>query len=277
MADKVFELYRKIYLRYGAIKRSRGNFLYTKKEVRLVDMFLEGGRAILGWGSDHSSAFTLVKNVISRGLTGPFFTEFSPFTDNTDKKTPLSRAVTQLFGNERTAFLVQSKQAALQLAVSMSSDSTSVFTPWLSGDVDWRRVKSIVLKAPFAWTGDFWIVAAEDSIVTKEIIESCAACPQVNAAVEQGIVRSIYDLIKALQFRSEKDWFLYDRVLTKYWTRKGPYLYPKIEQDEYDGFVEHCLECGLVISPIYQVPSIVPYGANPGVFSALEKNPYGTK
>lgn len=277
MADKVFELYRKIYLRYGAIKRSRGNFLYTKKEVRLVDMFLEGGRAILGWGSDHSSAFTLVKNVISRGLTGPFFTEFSPFTDSTDKKTPLSRAVTQLFGNERTAFLVQSKQAALQLAVSMSNDSTSVFTPWLSGDVDWRTVKSIVLKAPFAWTGDFWIVAADDSIVTKEIIESCAACPQVNAAVEQGIVRSIYDLIKALQFRSEKDWFLYDRVLTKYWIRKGPYLYPKIEQDEYDGFVEHCLECALVISPIYQVPSIVPYGANPGVFSALEKNPYGSK
>ena len=51
-------------------------------------MFLEGGRAILGWGSDHSSAFTLVKNVISRGLTGPFFTEFSPFTDSTDKKHP---------------------------------------------------------------------------------------------------------------------------------------------------------------------------------------------
>lgn len=277
MADKVFELYKKIYLRYGAIKRSRGNFLYTKKEVRLVDMFLEGGRAILGWGSDNCSAFTLVKNVISRGLTGPFFTEFSPFTDNTNKKTPLSRAVTQLFGSDRTAFLVESKQTALQLAVTMNNDSTSVFTPWQSGEVDWRTVKSIVLKAPFAWTGDFWIVAADDSTVTKDIIESTAACPKVNAAVEQGIVRSIYDLIKALQFRSEKDWFLYDKVLTKYWTRKGPYLYPKVEQDEYDAFVEHCLECALVISPIYQVPSIVPYGANPGVFSALENNPYGSK
>ena len=39
-----------ITTRYGYVKRARGYFLYTEKQVRLTDMFQEAGRAILGWG-----------------------------------------------------------------------------------------------------------------------------------------------------------------------------------------------------------------------------------
>ena len=65
-------LRNEIFLRYGNIKRARGNFLYTEKGVRLTDLYREGGRAILGWGSEGSGAFTVFKDVLQRGLTGSF-------------------------------------------------------------------------------------------------------------------------------------------------------------------------------------------------------------
>ncbi|MBP5284181.1 MAG: hypothetical protein J6Y93_05900, partial [Treponema sp.] len=67
MAEEIFK-------RWGTVKRARGNFLYTAKGVRLTDMFLEGGKAVLGWGSDNTSAWTVFKNILSRGLTGSYFT-----------------------------------------------------------------------------------------------------------------------------------------------------------------------------------------------------------
>lgn len=36
----------------------------------------------------------------------------------------------------------------------------------------------------------------------------------------------------------------------------------------------HCLNLGIVISPDYSVPSIVPFGADTGVFTALKNNPF---
>ena len=63
-------------------------------------------------------------------------------------------------------------------------------------------------------------------------------------------------------------------MLTKYWERKGPYLFPRISENEYDDFVRHCLDCGIVINPNYNEPSIVPYGADTGVFNQLKKTPF---
>ena len=66
----------------------------------------------------------------------------------------------------------------------------------------------------------------------------------------------------------------YDKILTKYWTRHGPWLFPKIPQEKYESFVQHCLDCELVVSPFFSVPSIVPFGADSGVFKKLEKSPF---
>jgi hypothetical protein len=92
--------------------------------------------------------------------------------------------------------------------------------------------------------------------------------------MEAAYTRSIYNMIKALQERSEKDWFVYDKVLTKYWTRKGPYLITKVPEEKYNEFVLHCLDLGIIINPVYNQESIVPYGADLGVFNSLKNNPF---
>ena len=64
-----------IAFKYGTVKRARGCFLYTEKRVRLTDLYQEAGRAILGWGA--KGTFTILKNVLERGITGSFYTDFS--------------------------------------------------------------------------------------------------------------------------------------------------------------------------------------------------------
>ena len=51
-------------------------------------------------------------------------------------------------------------------------------------------------------------------------------------------------------------------------------FYPKMKEDNYDAFVKHCLNCNIAISPNYNIPSIVPYGSDKGVFTLLKNNPW---
>lgn len=280
-------LAQKIALKYGTIKRARGCFLYTEKRVRLTDLYQEGGRAILGWGA--KGTFTLLKNVLDRGITGSFLTDFS--AKNVKYKSQLSRAVSALFASDRTAFVFSSKSDALKAALAISKESTSVFKPWISADVKWNEIDCIIFAPALPWTDNIFVLAAKSDLVQKideNNSSENANChsparpenlsfdfeAELSSPICAAVTRSVYDLIKALQEREEKNWFIYDKILTKYWTRKGPYLFPKISEEKYEDFVIHCLDCELVISPDFREPSIVPFGADLGVFRKLEKNPF---
>lgn len=243
--------------RYGAIKRARGAFLYTAKGVRLTDMYEEAGRAILGWGG--GSAFTQFKNVLSRGITGSFNTDFS---------SRMQKAVSELFDSKRNIVVCSTKDDALNLAHKYFATSCGVWKPWSDDGIVWSDLDCVVLEPPLPWVGNVSILAVKEELFTGGIVEIQSL--RLAAPMEAAIARSIYDMIAAVQSREEKNWFLYDTVLAKYWLRKGPYLYPKVKKEEYNDFILHCLEQELVISPVYEVPSIVPFGVDRGVFTKLK-------
>lgn len=272
-------LAKEICSRFGTVKRARKCFLYTAKGVRLTDLYQEGGSAILGWGG---SVFTVFKNVLERGITGSYFTDFS---SPTKIKSQLSRAVSALFDDEREVFTFSSKSEALSAAVSISPSSVSVWRPWNPEKIDWKGVDCIVFEPPLPWAGSVYVLAVKSSVCGFD----CAQSPDFDNAQSPlsfsgeiflpsplcaAVTRSIYDLIKEIQVREEKHWFIYDMILTKYWTRKGPYLFPKIPEEKYTDFVLHCLDCNLVISPDFNQPSIVPFGADKGNFTKLKNNPF---
>ena len=64
------ELAAEIQKRYGFVRRARGCYLYTEKNVRLTDCFLDGGRALLGW--DGGKARTVFKDTLERGANGSY-------------------------------------------------------------------------------------------------------------------------------------------------------------------------------------------------------------
>ena len=268
-----------IKTRFGTVKRARGYFLYTEKRVRLTDMYLEGGRAVLGWGSDFSGVWTVFKNLISRGLTGSFITDFNA-ASKVSGTSRLSRAVSALLNDQRVAVICSSKEDALKKGLAGSKDGTFVYRPWGGQGLDFQKADCVLIAPPLAWAQNLWVLAVKQEIalkksdVLKENETVAGSSLFIPAALEAALTRSFYDLIKALQVREEKDWFKYDKILSKYWTRKGPWLFPKVPEEKYADFMQHCLDCELVISPFYSVPSLVPFGADSGVFKKLEKNPF---
>ncbi|WP_288983781.1 hypothetical protein [uncultured Treponema sp.] len=257
-------LAEEIFLRYGNVKRARGPFLYTEKGKRLTDLYQENGRAILGWGG--SSAFTMLKNAIDRGATGSFKTCFSG---------RLEKSVNALFfGCERKVFIFAKKSDCLSTAVKISPQNTFVWKPWSEVAFENDNADCIIFEPPLPWTSGIYILAVKTDLAEKIPQDVLKETVKLSSPIEAAVTRSIYNLISALQIRQEKDWFIYDLALTKYWQRKGPYLFPKISKELYGKFILHCLDLGIVVSPIYEQPSIVPFGADRGVFEILKKNPF---
>lgn len=272
--SQIVEFAKEIYSRFGTIKRARKSFLYTAKGVRITDLYQEGGRAILGWGG---SVFTIFKNVLERGASGSYFTDFSSPCGR--EASQLDRAISALFGDERKTFTFSSKQAALEAALSLSQESTSVWRPWNPVSLDLRTIDCIIFAPALPWTNDIFILAAKSSLAEKLSSESMGQNhfkgeTFLAAPLAAALTRSVYDLVKALQEREEKQWFIYDQIVTKYWERKGPYLFPKVPEEAYPEFFRHCLDCQLLISPDYYQPSIVPFGADKGNFTMLKNKPF---
>lgn len=271
---EIKKYYEEIHKRFGIIRRARGNFLYTQKNVRLADLYREEGRAILGWGN---GAYTVFKNTLNKGLAGSFITA---------SRARLEKAVSDILKSRRKIFVFSEKEIALRSSLIFCKESVAFFMPFAKNaqgePIDFSKTKSVVLYPPLPWTKDVFIVAvlcdgSENSRgdFFEEQLKQAKIVPQVlPPALEASASRSVYDLIAAQKTLQEKDFFVYDKVLTKYWQREGCYLRPKIPQEKYDEFVLHCLDCAIAISPEFTVDSIVPFGADEGVFRKLEKHPY---
>lgn len=253
-------LYQHLYNLYGPVTRARNYFLYTKKGVRITDLYQENGRAILGWQG--GSAFTMLKNVINRSQTGGFICE---------ENDRLSKAVSELLDSPRKTYYFPDKISAMKAGLAIAPESTNAYRPWNQTSIVWSDVKCVIIEPPLPWTDSIFILAVaanEEAVPASKLT--------LPFALKTGITRAIYNLIAALQTREEKDWFIYDTILTKYWKREGPYLYPKIDRKDYDAFILHCLENGILINPDYNSPSIIPFGADKGVFEKLKKSSFNT-
>ncbi len=258
--DKIENLSNKIYEKYGTIKRARGSFLYTAKGVRLTDMYQENGRAILGYGG--SSAYTMLKNALNRGATGSFRTDFSY---------RLEKAVSELLNSQRKLFIFTDMEKALETSKKTFGKESTYYRPWHWETIDFQSSDAVILEPPVAFPENYIILAIKKECVKENLDIQSARIPSF---LESAFSRAIYNLIQAMQEREEKHWFIYDNILGKYWTRKGPYLFPKIPEKKYDDFAEHCLNLGIVINPSYENPSIIPFGVEKGVFAVLKNNPF---
>ena len=243
--------YSEIKKRFGNITRARGPFLYTQKNVRLTDLYQEGGRAILGWDSP---ARTVFKNVMSKNLVGSF---------ETAHRAQLQKAAGELLQSKRKIFLFGQKKAAMQAALLLDPQSASFYKPF--GDVDYSAVNNVIIAPPLPWTNNFFVLAARDFGQEAVPVASEFFPPALLAAS----ARAIYDLIAAQKQRQEKDFFIYDKILTKFFERRSCWLCPKVPEDKYDDFVLACLDAGVAISPDYHVDSIVPFGAEIGVLKKM--------
>ncbi|MBO4508975.1 MAG: hypothetical protein J5747_10120 [Spirochaetaceae bacterium] len=86
----------------------------------------------------------------------------------------------------------------------------------------------------------------------------------VPAPLLAAYARAFCDLKTALGTFGENDFKCFAKQLSPLFDRRACWLFPKIPRDSYEDFAKRCLDAGIVVSPDYDTPSLIPWRANKG-------------
>ena len=281
------ELAAEIQKRYGFVRRARGCYLYTEKNVRLTDCFLDGGRALLSW--DGGKARTVFKDTLERGANGSYCGGY---------ESRLATAVRHLLPGEYTEIrwyydapcaVREGAADCASLGAPHAADGAVLWRPWLDICAEAKpkptrypeitithpgveRPDVIKLVPPFAWATSLTIyafragvtLAASAQTADQKNSKEIPASDVVPAPLLAAYARAFCDLKTALGTYNENDFKQFSAQLSPLFDRRACWLFPKIPRDRYDDFVLRCLDEKIVVSPDYDTPSIMPWRANKG-------------
>lgn len=252
------DFYAEITKRYGEIKRARGFYLYTEKDVRLLDMYLDGGHSVLGWRFGKSRLY--FKNSLDRGFSGSYARDF---------KAKLNKAL-KLYCKEYSDFRFLAdfnKIAQVEnfCKENFGQKNIPILRPWQNIQKTFDCVEVLI---PFGWNG-FKLFAFKGKaldFLREKKINSCA----MPFPLQEAICRAFYDLISELPNRSEKDFSAFDDIFAPYFKRDGSYLFSTKSEVEYNDVFFKFLDAGILISPDFNLPSVVPFNVEKSTFKKLK-------
>ena len=235
------------------VLRARGFRLYIENGIRLNDLWLNGGAAILG----HTPANILreLKNTASRGLYTPLphFTE-GRFLKALSKLFPGRSFRLYAAPPEELVSLFKTGKAALwrpftdpASPFAVEKNAPPFLVPVLPGIQLWRDELPLGLCA----------IAAESENQLAQLPEGDLLSPILLAVSARGT----HDILAA-QDRAKLNFPHVAKVLhnNKTWRRQGVYLYPK-EKREYETWpvlFKKFLEAGFLLPPTPSQPLILP-------------------
>ena len=280
----MIDIYTEIRKRYGNIRRARGYYLYTEKNVRLFDLWLDGGKAILGRRTGQANL--VCKQFLDKGLTGSLPTKADVqlrralesllpdypiirWYETQDKAERIAGSVLPV-GQNGTAQPLPVWRPFLDLDPASDSqepiaDNLMLVTPAYpvpcgiiaaGSRFEGRLPPSDVLLPPLAYSlarAFFDLKHKMEELQIKEIkIEDghYSEAAGRSARVSHTIVKKRQ---AALNRKAEAE-----RLIPGVWTQKGWYLFPHIPEAEYPALFLQALDAHVLISPEYGTPSILP-------------------
>ena len=286
--EAVCWLKNEIKKRYGNVKRARGIYLYTEKGVRLTDCYLDGGRGILGHGG--GKAKTAFKDCFERGANGFYDSGLLPaFEKSVKKLLPAEYTEIRLY-SEKTAAMLGETSFSLDGASKSSPKKAEpvLWRPWLdfAGKITEQSTGYPKIEVVYNLTGDFPAIVkivppftyatdisvyAFSNACSEEMLQNLPENDVVPSPLLAAYTRGFYDLLNSFSLFTENHFKANSKALEPFFTRNQCYLFPKIPETQYKDFVLKCLDAGIVISPDYNVPSIIPWRANPGDIKKISK------
>jgi hypothetical protein len=231
------------------VKRARGYRLYTEGR-RFVDLYLDGGRAVLG----HNAANVLreLKNAAERSL-------FAPYPSFYARR--FEKALSLLFPG--IAFAVYVSMEAVPSAIR---DVTKIWRPYM-GDGTGDGSFLAILPHPLAPV----ILAAhpQDECAVQGIGHDCPR--QISPVIMALSIRAIYDALH----NPDRGRVVYRRVEAalagSVWRREGIYvvLKERVTDEEWTRIFRRFLEAGFLVPPTQQDPLVLPGELSPGEENAL--------
>ena len=222
------------------VLRARGYRLYTEGGRRLVDLWLNGGAAILG----HTPANMLreLKNTASRGLYAPY----PHFTQGR-----LLKALLKLFpGHSFRLYAAPPAELPEKIELwrpySKADKTPALFIPVLPGIQTWRN------NLPLGMC----IIAAKDESLLSGLPESDKLSPILLAMAARGI----HDIIAAPERAKLNLPRITKALKNSIWQQQGIYLTLKeaIAPEKWENLFNKFLEAGFLLPPAQSHPLILP-------------------
>ena len=268
------------------VLRARDFRLYTKSGRRLIDLWQNGGAAVLG----HTPPLLLreIKNTASRGLYAPFphFTE-QRFLKALSQLLPgrsfrvyaAPPAGIQFFtagaisGNAGLAGSAAPENAACLNAalwrpfldfclpsqkpdVAQKSAGPPLVLPVLPGVQGWRN------GLPYGLC-----VCAVLSGFEEKVFSVLPPGDFLSPILLAAAARGIWDLIAAAPVRANVQWQRVNKIIkTSPWQRRGIYLFPRTPPapEAWDALFRLFLDAGFLLPPVPEHPLILPGILSPG-------------
>lgn len=262
------------------LKRARGYYLYSQNGDRYLDIGLGCGQFVLGRKQGESQL--CFKNTVEKGLTS--------FSDSVWLKR-CQKAIPHFisFNSELSLasltdfeFLPIMPQSIFSLKSNLNvyaefPFNLPVWRPWLGFSCENENTENYTLAKnmpsvfvvinPFAFKEAPILLAVNKNCSWLKNFKSLDIFS--SAPFLAGTTRSLYDFIKIYSAYDEKQMCRFDSVVLKYWNRKGPWLFPKMQENEYADFKEFCLSKKICISEKYSEPSFIPLAVDGGEFKKL--------
>ena len=280
----MIDIYTEIRTRYGNIRRARGYYLYTEKNVRLLDLWLDGGKALLGRRAGQANLF--YKQFLDKGLTGCLPTKADAQLQRALEALLPDFPVIRWYATDDKAEWIAGSM--LQAGQNNAVPPLPIWRPFLetvSNPIDAAKYTlkpahdSLMLVTP-AYPVPCGIIAAGSRFETR-LPPSDTLFPPL----AYSLARAFFDLKRKIdEYHIEDGHYLdatgrnarvshtilkkrqaarnrkaeAERLIPNIWTQKGWYLFPHIPKAEYPALFLQALDAHVVLSPEYDTPSILP-------------------
>ena len=246
--------------------RAREYHVYDRGK-RYLDFWQEGGCALLG---HRPLARSELKRQIDRGLLASYPTRLVSQTEGA-LGTLLEGFVSfrWYIGRDRSEQVVASylekrgfvDRSIADPALGESSDCCMVWRPYLEESTASAQIVRPVIPMP----GTGWItILAFREEMDPSIPPSDAIPPFILAAIK----RMVFDLIKLRETIHPSHWNEFDSSLFR---RRGPYLQPIVSPAGYTDLYRDAFDHGIMFSPDYDSPSIIPGTCDPGEIRIVQR------
>ena len=239
------------------VLRARDYHLYLEGGKRITDLWLSGGKAVLG----HKPPRVLgeLKNAAERGL-------FSPLPHPVEKR--FIKALGGLFPGRSFRLYADDNSLSRALEEAGFSGKVSLWRPFMDRD---GEDNFPVLVPVLPWSQGPAVLAleksAEASFPSGDLVPPVLLAPSVRALYDLAAALKTFVLGRIMYPKIEK-------VLAKgRYSRQGIYLTvePAIESEKYEVLFRRFLEGGFLIPPSAREPIILPLSMPPGEEAKLAR------
>jgi len=240
-----FYLLRKI----PTVLRARGFRLYLSNGKRLIDLWLNGGAAVLG----HTPPNILreLKNTASRGLYAPF----PHFTESRYLK-----ALSKIFPGRIFRLYAAPPQ---ELSLLFNNGNAKLWRPFTNPTdpfavTDNAPILIPVLPGIQLWRGGLPLGLCVTAVESENQLANLPESDILSPVLLVTAARGMYDLLAAPN-RATPQLQRVEKVLKNSpWLRRGIYLELKEKSATWDALFDKFLEAGFLLPPAHSFPVILP-------------------